>query len=219
MVHCGRIGKGIVGIFRPAWTDSNGKAAKFTRSDKAIFVGNIVAQEQRPGTGKRLNRHERAHRCTLIRTGPNQFGNELAALERKVIVLGKLRHEMRSVVLNIRVATRVERSAMNLAFIVQPSPHSVIGNLRNDIVGQRLCRMAQDGPIRQALVGTMRSRTRYLQLTDVMQEVIERASTHHRQTTVKSLRQPLQPIPEIVGYIYSFWCRCKIDQSTIKVEE
>lgn len=219
MVHCGRIGKGIVGIFGPAWADSNGEAAKFTRNDKAIFVGHIIAEKQRSGTGKRLTRHERAHRCAFIRTGLNQFSNKLAALEREAMVTGKLRHEVRSIVLNTRVATRMECSTMSLAFIVQASPHSIIGNLPNDIVGKRLGRNAQYGPIRQALVGTMRSRKRYLQLTDMMQEVIERASTHHRHTTVKSLRQPFQPIPEIVGYIYSFWCRCKIDQCTIKVEE
>jgi len=58
MVHCSRTCKPVTGAAWLAITYQDTAAAKFAYGAKPVFVGDIVPDEDRHGTGERSQRHE-----------------------------------------------------------------------------------------------------------------------------------------------------------------
>ena len=219
MVHCGRIGKSIVGIFRPAWTDCYGETTEFMRCTKAVLVGHVVSEEYGPRAGKGRMGHEGTYGSALVRTRAHQFGNELATLQYEAVRAGKLRHEMRGVFLLSRLRARMERRTMRLGFVVQTDFVGIIGDLRDDMVGQRLRRLAQHTAICQALVGPMGPGAGDGQFPEMMLKIVERASTDKRKPSVKLPTKVFEPPPQSCWHCNPFRRGGEIDESSVKIEK
>ena len=90
MVHCSNVVEPVLCPLAGAFAHGNAETAKIGRARKTIFIGHIVADEERHRTDKGRFFHECFNGAPFAGTGSDQFDHCFPVFDRQPVFVGKV---------------------------------------------------------------------------------------------------------------------------------
>ena len=97
----------------------NAETTQLVAGDKAVFVGQVVADEDRQGSGKGRAGVEQVDRRALAGPGADQFGDAFPVLDLQRMALRKIVREGSGGLFALRAGPVMQRGAMGLGLVEQ----------------------------------------------------------------------------------------------------